>query len=219
LVYRLPFIRDWQKIEESHFIFSEWTAMNIIYILLAMTLWGFIHSLTASLTLKEKAAKTFGSGFMRLYRMLYNGFALLTFLPVMSLAAMLPNKTLFTAPAPWNYVMSAVQGAAVFMVVVSVLQTDALHFAGLKQLYVEDTKSALVTSGLYKIVRHPIYTFSLLFIWLNPSISVNSLAYYIGMTAYFIIGAIFEERKLLREFGEDYARYKKSTAMVIPFLF
>jgi hypothetical protein len=28
--------------------------MNIIYILLAMTLWGFVHSLTASLTLKEK---------------------------------------------------------------------------------------------------------------------------------------------------------------------
>jgi hypothetical protein len=25
LVYRLPFIHNWQKIEESHFIFSEWT--------------------------------------------------------------------------------------------------------------------------------------------------------------------------------------------------
>jgi protein-S-isoprenylcysteine O-methyltransferase Ste14 len=192
--------------------------MNIIYILLAMSLWGFVHSLTASLTLKEKAAQIFGSGFMRLYRLLYNGFALLTFLPVMSLAAILPNKTLFTAPAPWSYLMIALQGAAAFMALVSVLQTDALHFAGLKQLFVEDEKGSLTTSGLYKIVRHPIYTFSLLFIWLNPSISVNSLAYYIGMTAYFIIGAMFEERKLLREFGEDYARYKKSTPMIIPWV-
>lgn len=25
MVYPLPFTRDWQKIEESHFIFSEWT--------------------------------------------------------------------------------------------------------------------------------------------------------------------------------------------------
>jgi len=192
--------------------------MNIIYILLAMSLWGFIHSLTASLTLKEKAAQIFGSGFMRLYRLLYNGFALLTFIPVMSLAAILPNKTLFIAPAPWSYLMSALQGAAVFMVLVAVFQTDASHFAGLKQLFVEDTKGNLTTSGLYKIVRHPIYTFSLLFIWLNPSMSVNSLAYYVGMTLYFIIGAYFEERKLLREFGEEYAAYKKSTAMIVPWL-
>jgi hypothetical protein len=36
--------------------------MNIIYILFAMTLWGFVHSITASLTLKEKAIQIFGSG-------------------------------------------------------------------------------------------------------------------------------------------------------------
>ena len=192
--------------------------MNVIYILLAMSLWGFVHSLTASLSLKEKAAQIFGSGFMRIYRLLYNGFALITFLPVMSLAAILPNETLFTAPAPWNFIMGALQGAAAFMVLVAVFQTDAFHFVGLKQLFVEDEKGSLTTSGLYKFVRHPIYTFSLLFIWLNPSISVNSLAYYIGMTAYFVIGAIFEERKLFREFGDEYAAYKKSTPMIIPWL-
>ncbi len=45
-----------------------------------------------------------------------------------------------------------------------------------------------------------------------------TLVFYIGITLYFIIGAIFEERKLLREFGEAYAAYKKSTAMIIPWL-
>lgn len=193
--------------------------MNIIYILLAMTLWGFIHSLTASLTLKEKAAQIFGANFVRLYRLLYNGFALITFLPVMALVAALPNKILYTVPAPWNYVMSAIQGAAAFMLVVAVMQTDALHFAGLKQLFVEDTKGTLTTSGLYKIVRHPIYTFSLLFLWLTPTMTDNTLIFYIGVTLYFIVGAYFEERKLQREFGEEYAAYKKSTAMIIPFLF
>jgi protein-S-isoprenylcysteine O-methyltransferase Ste14 len=193
--------------------------MNIVYILLALALWGLFHSLAASLTFKEKAAQIFGSGFMRLYRLLYNGFALITFLPVMALVAALPSQTLYSVPSPWNYVMSAAQGAAAFMLLVAVLQTDALHFAGLKQLFEVEPKGSLVTSGLYKIVRHPIYTFSLLFLWFTPSMSDNSLAFYIGVTLYFIIGAMFEERKLLSEFGEEYAAYKKSTAMLIPFLF
>jgi protein-S-isoprenylcysteine O-methyltransferase Ste14 len=155
---------------------------------------------------------------MRLYRLLYNMFALLTFLPVMWLVATLPNQLLYSVPAPWNYIMSALQGAAAFMVLVSVMQTDALHFVGLKQIFVEDTKSNLVTSGLYKFVRHPIYTFSLLFLWLTPMLTDNMLVFYIGITLYFIIGAYFEERKLLREFGEAYAAYKKSTAMIIPWV-
>jgi protein-S-isoprenylcysteine O-methyltransferase Ste14 len=42
------------------------------------------------------------------------------------------------------------------------------------------------------------------------------LVLYISLTAYTIIGAHFEERKLLREFGEDYAVYKKNTPMLVP---
>ena len=46
--------------------------------------------------------------------------------------------------------------------------------------------------------------------------SANMLVLYISMTVYILIGAHFEERKLLREFGEDYARYKENTPMLLP---
>jgi protein-S-isoprenylcysteine O-methyltransferase Ste14 len=65
-------------------------------------------------------------------------------------------------------------------------------------------------------VRHPLYTFGLLFIWLTSTVSQNSLTVYIGATLYTLIGAYFEERKLLREFGDSYAEYKKKTPMLIP---
>jgi protein-S-isoprenylcysteine O-methyltransferase Ste14 len=39
---------------------------------------------------------------------------------------------------------------------------------------------------------------------------------YIGATLYIIIGAYFEERKLLRDFGDAYAGYKRKTPMLIP---
>lgn len=42
-------------------------------------------------------------------------------------------------------------------------------------------------------------------------VSQNSLTLYIGATIYVFIGAYFEERKLLREFGADYEAYRKGT--------
>jgi len=190
--------------------------MDLVYIPLAMALWGALHSLTASLAFKEKAARLFGRGAMRFYRLFYNGFSLLTFLPVMALVALPPHRVFYSVPAPWNFLMGAGQGAAAFLALLSVLQTDALHFAGIKQLFVEDSKGQLVTNGLYKIVRHPIYTFSLLFLWLTPVMTDKTLVFYLGATLYFIAGAYFEERKLLREFGEEYAEYMKSTPMLAP---
>jgi protein-S-isoprenylcysteine O-methyltransferase Ste14 len=56
----------------------------------------------------------------------------------------------------------------------------------------------------------------MLLLWLSPSVSQNSFALYLGVTLYFIIGAYFEERKLLRDFGEAYAEYKRRTPMLIP---
>ena len=46
--------------------------------------------------------------------------------------------------------------------------------------------------------------------------TVNSFIVYVALTIYVLIGIIFEERKLLREFGQDYANYKSVTPMLIP---
>ena len=46
--------------------------------------------------------------------------------------------------------------------------------------------------------------------------SRNSLVFYLGVTLYVLIGAYFEERKLLRNFGESYADYKQKTPFLIP---
>ena len=74
----------------------------------------------------------------------------------------------------------------------------------------------MVIGGLYRFVRHPLYTFSLLVLWLSPSMTVNTLIVYAALTIYILIGAVFEERKLLRQFGQEYAHYKSVTPMLIP---
>jgi protein-S-isoprenylcysteine O-methyltransferase Ste14 len=56
----------------------------------------------------------------------------------------------------------------------------------------------------------------LLLLWCSPSVSVNSFTLYLGATIYILVGAYFEERKLLREFGQAYAEYKAKTPMLLP---
>jgi protein-S-isoprenylcysteine O-methyltransferase Ste14 len=46
--------------------------------------------------------------------------------------------------------------------------------------------------------------------------TLNRLALVLVCTAYFYLGSIPEERKLLQEFGADYARYQQTVPRLIP---
>jgi protein-S-isoprenylcysteine O-methyltransferase Ste14 len=194
--------------------------MSVLKIIFSLAVWGLVHSLLASNLAKDTFRAWLGRGFMRLYRLAYNGFSVISFVPILWLVWILPDQPLYQIPAPWSYLMWSGQGLAALMEVVGVLQTDTLSFIGLGQLFEEREKpSSLVVAGLYRYMRHPLYTAGLLFIWLSPNVSLNSFTLYVAATLYILIGAYFEERKLLREFGAAYVEYKKKTAMLIPGLF
>ena len=188
----------------------------MFWLTLAVVLWGVLHSITASLGFKEILRRTFGAGFMKLYRLLYNAFSVLSFTPILYLMTTQPDATLFRVPPPLSVLMLAGQGVSLLLLVVTVLQTDTLSFIGLRQLMDEDKPGRLVTTGFYRAMRHPLYTFGLLLLWLSPRMSVNSLIVYASLTVYILVGAYFEERKLLREFGREYADYRNVTPMLVP---
>lgn len=188
----------------------------MIWLLFAITLWGILHSLLASNEAKDFFCRTFGNGFMRLYRLLYNLFSVVSFLPILYLMVILPDRMLYTVPAPFSIIMRLGQGISLILLGVAVFQTDLLSFVGLRQVFEEEKKRPLMTGGLYHYVRHPLYTFSLLVLWLSPNMTLNSFIVYLAITIYILIGIIFEERKLLREFGEEYANYRSVTPMLIP---
>jgi len=128
----------------------------------------------------------------------------------------LPDQDFYQIPTPWSYVLLAGQGLSVVLLFVAVLQTDVLAFVGLRQLFQEEQTGKLVTRGFYRMVRHPLYTFGLLALWLSSSVSLNAFIVYLGLTIYILVGIYFEERKLLREFGQAYADYQSVTPMLIP---
>ena len=188
----------------------------MFWLIFATVLWGVVHSLLASIGFKNFLRRILGNRFMNFYRLLYNIFALVSILPILYLMVSLPDKTLYQAPVPWSYLMRAGQVLSVLFLFIAVLQTDVLSFAGLRQLFQEEETGSLVTSGLYRSVRHPLYTFSLLILWLSPSMSINAFIVYAAFTIYILIGIVFEERKLVREFGNVYLEYKSRTPMLFP---
>jgi methanethiol S-methyltransferase len=190
----------------------------MFWLILAIILWGIFHSLLASTGIKDLFRRAFGVGFMKIYRLFYNVYAVISFLPVLYLMLTTSDRPLYQVAAPVDYLMRVGQGASIFLLFVAVFQTDLLSFAGLRQLFEEEKTGKLITSGLYRYIRHPLYTFSLLILWLAPNMSMNSFIVYVALTIYVLIGIFFEERKLLREFGDEYAKYRSITPMLIPAL-
>jgi protein-S-isoprenylcysteine O-methyltransferase Ste14 len=192
--------------------------LSFTLILVAMLIYGLVHSWLASLGFKAWVQHWLGERGSRIYRLAYNLFAVVSLLPVLVLPALLPDQPLYAIPFPWLLISLALQGLAVVALLLGLLQTGLWSFLGLSQLNGGSPSgpSKLVVRGLYRWVRHPLYSAGLVFIWLTPLMTTNLLAFNLGATIYLIVGALFEERKLLREFGEEYANYRARTPMLVP---
>jgi protein-S-isoprenylcysteine O-methyltransferase Ste14 len=80
-------------------------------------------------------------------------------------------------------------------------------------------EQALITSGPYQFIRHPIYTAFLLILGSILLISANWLIglAWIGMTVLEVISRIgFEENLMLDYFGDQYRVYMKKTGRLLP---
>jgi protein-S-isoprenylcysteine O-methyltransferase Ste14 len=189
-------------------------------ILLAALIYGLLHSLLASLTTKAYARRWLGGNTNRWFRLAYNFIAVVTLLPILILPILLPDREIYIIHFPWVILSLAFQLSAAITLFVGLKQTGVSTFIGLRQAFLPEdtTPPRLVTGGLYRYVRHPLYTAGLVILWLLPMLTWNLLALNIGLTAYILAGAHFEERKLLGEFGDAYAEYRNRTPMLIPFV-
>jgi protein-S-isoprenylcysteine O-methyltransferase Ste14 len=77
----------------------------------------------------------------------------------------------------------------------------------------------LVTSGPYRLVRHPIYS-GILLGGVATAVALSWLWLVAAALAgvYFIYSATVEERFLAEQFPDAYPGYKRSTKMLVPFI-
>jgi protein-S-isoprenylcysteine O-methyltransferase Ste14 len=88
-------------------------------------------------------------------------------------------------------------------------------------LFAFEKTTRLVTSGVYRYIRHPLYGSLLLLAWgvffKRPTAFALALA--LAATAFLVATAKAEEGESLRYFGEEYRTYLQTTRMFIPHLF
>lgn len=93
---------------------------------------------------------------------------------------------------------------------------------GLRQTFLElqgkpYTQLKFRITLFYNYVRHPLYFGMLLGMWATPNMTITHLVFALGITAYAVIGTLFEEKDLVNEFGETYKSYQAKKPMLIPF--
>jgi protein-S-isoprenylcysteine O-methyltransferase Ste14 len=84
----------------------------------------------------------------------------------------------------------------------------------------EKVDPELVTTGPYSRVRHPIYS-GIILAMIGTAIAVSWywLLAVVLLGAYFVYSAVMEERYIAGLFPDTYPAYKRSTKMLVPFVF
>ena len=94
-----------------------------------------------------------------------------------------------------------------------------LRMFGKPREEIDDT-TVLVKRGIYKYIRHPLYSSLLLLGWavFLKDVSFGSLTLVLVASGFLVGIAKVEEQENIQKFGGDYSSYIKTTKMFIPFI-
>lgn len=204
-----------------------------------LLLFGKLHTVLASQGAKAAAAKLFPQ---QLYRAAYVGVAGLHLAIIAVLWQPTPGAVVWRAlpdrlalsPDTLFLVDAAVMGVSQLCILAVVARFGLLEFVGVSDLLAapkgkgdgahtpperQASTVPLITSGLYRFARHPMYVFMMLGFLLTPVMSLDRLEVGATLALYlFWIGLPAEDAKLLQLFGEPYREYSKRVGPVCPLM-
>jgi protein-S-isoprenylcysteine O-methyltransferase Ste14 len=190
-----------------------------------------IHSVLVADAAKSIARRLLGESFVRsFYRLTYTAVSIITTVLAVYLILLIPDEMIIHPPLWMKLVGHAMQAVGLAIGAAALMHFHMGEFLGLSQAIrslrgieqqgdEEGLKQSLVTTGIYSVVRHPMYLAGILLFTFNHYITRNWLAVSVMADIYFVSGAFLEERRLIRRFGEEYRRYMERVPRFLPRVF
>lgn len=199
--------------------------IDVIVLIILFSLYGFIHSILASEKVKVFFRKIFGK-LIAFYRLGFNVFAFVGLYFIWDLAPH-PSLQIYKLPPPYDYLVFIPQLFSFIGLIWCFKYICFKEFIGLSQIdrYLKneysdnelDENYSFRIEGPYKYSRHPIYFFSIIFLLFRAEMDLFYLTMFISFVAYFYIGSYYEEKKMVRLFGDDYRDYQKKVSRIFPY--
>jgi methanethiol S-methyltransferase len=95
------------------------------------------------------------------------------------------------------------------------VQSGALGWLSLLQ-NIRPVFPDMPTSGLFCLIRHPIYLGFTLTLWTVPVWTPDQLALALSFTAYCVAAPLLKERRFARLYGERFAAYRARVPYIVP---
>lgn len=188
--------------------------MPYLYLTVFWLFYFFLHSLLASLVVKQYFQEILGTKY-RFYRIVYNLISAFLLFCILLYGATLQDLVIFNANTFTKFLSLMLATYGVIVIRLSFKNYDLKQFLGIKR---EGVAGQLQTGHLSKHLRHPMYAGIMLLIW-GYFLFLPTLANLISVTImqiYIFIGIGLEEKKLIKQFGEQYLVYKKKVPMLLP---
>jgi protein-S-isoprenylcysteine O-methyltransferase Ste14 len=122
---------------------------------------------------------------------------------------------------PAEPILWALFGCGWLIVLLSTFLINHFELFGLSQVW-NHMRSARPVAPVfrqpffYKLVRHPLYSGFFIAFWATPHMSVGHALLAAGMSVYMLVAIVYEERDLVRLFGEDYEAYRLRVGKLTP---
>ena len=134
----------------------------------------------------------------------------------------MPGVVWSVESAAGRTILWAVFGFGWVLVLYSSFAINHFDLFGLRQVVrhlqgKDQSPAGFVMPLLYKIVRNPLMLGFVIAFWATPVMTQGHLLFALLTTGYIFMGIWFEERDLLGTLGEDYAKYRRRTPMLLPF--
>jgi protein-S-isoprenylcysteine O-methyltransferase Ste14 len=155
------------------------------------------------------------------YRLFYVLLSLVLLVPLIKYTEYADSVAPITYPTPVNTLRILLMGGSLALFSWAFFfNYDVLSFFGIRQILAfrkpDKSSKEIAKNGLLGVVRHPLYLALIIYLWCQI-FSVMDLLVTALLTLYVIVGTFLEEKKLVLEFGDSYAKYQQDVPMLIPF--